>query len=230
MRRYNSWTFVTRDSQSDPFRRWARQMVASQLQPRGIRDERLLDAMRRVPRHAFVPSGDMAEAYDDRPVAIGEDQTISQPYIVASMLQALQLQPSDKVLEVGTGSGYQTALLAELAAMVYSVERFASLAEQARRTLERLGYTNLRIEVGDGSEGLPAYAPFGRIVVSAAAPQVPEPLVTQLAEGGRMVIPVGTRNSQELFLLQKIHGHLLTGIIEGCRFVPLVGAHGFGAE
>lgn len=221
---------MTSETQGDVFRHRARRMVESQLRARGILDERLLDAMGRVHRHAFIPPASAEEAYEDRPVPIAEGQTISQPYIVAAMLQALKLQPDDKVLEIGTGSGYQTALLAELVATVYSVERFPSLAERARHTLEQLGYANVRISVGDGTEGLPAHAPFDAIVVSAAAPRIPEPLTAQLAEGGRMVLPVGTRAAQELLLVRKLHQHLVTSVIEGCRFVPLVGAHGFAAE
>ena len=164
-------------------------MVDSQLRDRGISDPRVLDAMLRVPRHEFVPEPYRAQAYEDHPLPIGDGQTISQPYIVARMLESLQLTPNDKVLEVGTGSGYVTALLAELAAQVFSIERHASLAESARNLLAALGYTNVRVFTGDGALGLPACAPFDAILVSAAALEVPPALLSQLRDGGRMIIP-----------------------------------------
>jgi protein-L-isoaspartate(D-aspartate) O-methyltransferase len=202
-------------------------MVRDQLRQRGIRDERVLAAMERVPRHEFVPPRYMSDAYGDHPIPIGHGQTISQPYIVAAMLQALELLPGDKVLEVGTGSGYQTALLAELVAQVYSIERHAALAEQARATLERLGYRNVHVLHGDGSHGLPEGAPFNAITVGAAAPRVPPPLEQQLAEGGRMIIPVGGAPGQELQFIRRCDGQLQVQPMEGCRFVPLVGEEGF---
>ena len=167
-------------------------MVDSQLRDRGISDPRVLDAMLRVPRHEFVPEPYRAQAYEDHPLPIGDGQTISQPYIVALMLESLQLTPTDKVLEVGTGSGYVTALLAELAAQVFSIERHASLAESARNLLATLGYTNIHVFTGDGALGLPASAPFDAILVSAAALSVPPALLVQLRDGGRMIIPVGS--------------------------------------
>ena len=198
-------------------------MVATQLRGRGIRDENVLAAMARVPRHEFVPYEFRSQAYDDHPIPIGQSQTISQPYIVAIMLEYLALQPSHKVLEIGTGSGYQTALLAEIAAKVYSVERQASLVETAMETLTRLGYFNAVVLIGDGTEGLPEHSPFDGIIVSAAAPEVPPALFEQLSEGGRLVIPVGGYQSQELQLIRKEHGQRLTDRLEGCRFVPLLG-------
>ena len=197
-------------------------MVRSQLADRGICDLRVLDAMRDVPRHEFVAESWREDAYDDHPLPIGADQTISQPYIVALMLQHLALQPADRILEVGTGSGYVTALLSELCAEVYSVERHADLAFSAERRLARLGYPNVKIRVGDGSRGWPEHAPYDAILVSAAASEVPPPLFDQLREGGRMMVPVGPAFSQELQLIRKVGGKAETQSLEGCRFVPLV--------
>jgi protein-L-isoaspartate(D-aspartate) O-methyltransferase len=216
--------------QSDPFASDRQRMVEYQLRGRGIRDGRVLDAMARVPRHEFVPERFQAQAYEDHPIPIGYGQTISQPYIVALMLEALALEPTDKVLEIGTGSGYQTALLAELAASVYSIERHAGLAQNAERVLAKLGYTNIVVLVGDGSEGLPQHAPFEAIIVSAAAPELPSTLVAQLRDGGRMVIPVGPAHAQELQLVQKQQGQLLVSYLEGCRFVPLITGQGYPSE
>ncbi len=218
---------MTIDVQSDLFRARAQVMVAVQLRHRGISDERVLEAMERVPRHRFVAPALWDNAYEDTPVAIGEGQTISQPYIVAAMLQAVSLKAGDRVLEIGTGSGYQTALLAELVASVHSIERYATLAEQAWETLRALGYSNVEIVVGDGTCGLPSAAPFDAIVVSAAAPAVPPPLLEQLQEGGRMIIPVGTWAGQELWLVRKLQNQPSISYLEGCRFVPLLGAYGF---
>ena len=178
--------------------------------------------MWRVPRDRFVPEELREQAYEDHPLPIGEGQTISQPYIVAIMLEALQLTAQDKVLEIGTGSGYATALLAELAAQVFSIERHAVLAENSRATLAALGYTNIGTLTGDGSLGLPAAAPFDAILVSAAAPEVPGPLLSQLAEGGRMIIPVGSGDSQQLLFIRIINGQPITSPRELVRFVPLV--------
>ena len=201
-------------------------MVLVQLAERGILDVRVLDAMRNVPRHEFVPVTLWQEAYEDHPLPIGEGQTISQPYIVAAMLEHLALQAVDqiaeRVLEVGTGSGYVTALLSLLCAEVYSVERHAQLAASAESTLRRLGYRNVKIRVGDGSQGWPEYAPFDAILVSAATPEMPPALFEQLCEGGRMVVPVGPPSSQELQLIRKIGGEPEVEFLEGCRFVPLV--------
>ncbi len=198
------------------------EMVRTQLAERGIRDMRVLDAMRTVPRHEFVPEALRQDAYEDHPLPIGEGQTISQPYIVAAMLEHLALRATDRVLEVGTGSGYVTALLSVLCAEVFSVERHALLAVSADATLRRLGFGNVRVKVGDGSQGWSEYAPFDAILVSAATAEVPAPLFAQLNEGGRMIIPVGSPISQELQLIRKINGQPDLTILEGCRFVPLV--------
>lgn len=197
-------------------------MVENQLRARGIRDERLLHAMERVPRHEFVEPSYRNQAYEDHPLPINAGQTVSQPYIVALMLEILRLDPSSNVLEIGTGSGYQTAILAEICAHVYSVERHPQLAYEAQETLSRMGFTNLTLRVGDGGQGLPEYAPFDAIVVSAAAKQIPVPLFEQLREGGRMIIPVGPPEAQELQLVRKREGKPLITLLEGCRFVPLI--------
>jgi protein-L-isoaspartate(D-aspartate) O-methyltransferase len=197
-------------------------MVESQLRERGIADERVLGAMLRVPRHEFVPERYRDQAYEDHPLPIGEGQTISQPYIVALMLETLELSATDKVLEVGTGSGYVTALLAELTAQVFSVERHKPLAEEARQFLARLGYSNVKIVVGDGSLGLAASAPYEAIIVSAAAPELPPALLSQLGEGGRMIIPVGQPDSQQLQKVRMEAGRPVVTLREACRFVPLI--------
>lgn len=209
-------------TQPDRFLGARQNMVQTQLRARGIHDERVLDTMARVPRHRFIPETYQNQAYEDHPIPIGEGQTVSQPYIVAITLQAAAIERAHKVLEIGTGSGYQTALLAELSAWVYSVERHASLAASAQTTLSDLGYTNVTVIVGDGTEGLPAHAPFEAIIVSAAAPQIPPPLFNQLREGGRMLIPVGPPESQELQLVRKHQGLPQITLLEGCRFVPLI--------
>jgi protein-L-isoaspartate(D-aspartate) O-methyltransferase len=197
-------------------------MVRAQIEERGIREEHVLDAMRRVPRHEFVPKELCHKAYEDHPLPIGEEQTISQPYIVAAMLEHLELRARDRVLEIGTGSGYATALLSLLCAEVYSVERHTALAVSAENTLRRLEYRNVKIRIGDGREGWVMYAPFDAILVSAAAADVPANLIDQLVEGGRAIIPVGPSSSQELQLIRKVHGRSEVKILEGCRFVPLV--------
>lgn len=211
----------------DPFEVQRRAMVASQLRNRGLRDERVLRAMDKVPRHLFVPPSLRSSAYEDNPVPIGAGQTISQPYIVAYMLQELGVTSNDRVLEIGTGTGYQAALLAELAAEVYSVERVPALFLIAKETLSRLGYSNIELFQRDGTRGLSERAPFDRIIVAAAAPDVPTPLYDQLAEGGRMIIPVGTAEVQNLFLIRKRDGKPVANQLEGCRFVPLLGEEGF---
>jgi protein-L-isoaspartate(D-aspartate) O-methyltransferase len=197
-------------------------MVESQLHKRGISDSRVLDAMARVPRHEFAPEQYREQSYEDHPLPIGESQTISQPYIVALMLQVLAVSPTDRVLEVGTGSGYLTALLAELAAEVISVERHAMLAEKARNVLAAMGYSNVKVIVGDGSRGFHEAAPYDAIIVSAAAAEVPSALLEQLREGGRMIIPVGTSDSQQLQLIRIENGEPKIALRELCRFVPLV--------
>jgi protein-L-isoaspartate(D-aspartate) O-methyltransferase len=203
-------------------------MVEEQIERRGIRDPRLLAVLREIPRHRFVPASRRAEAYDDRPVPIGEMQTISQPYMVAIMTAALAPQDTDRVLEVGTGSGYQAAVLSRLARSVISIERHESLAEQAAARLRALGYHNVQIVVGDGTEGWPEGAPFDRILVTAGAPSVPETLPSQLAEGGRLVIPVGPPGYQRLTLIDHRGGRFDRQEGEACTFVPLVGRHGWG--
>ena len=197
-------------------------MVDSQLRARGIADERVLAAMERVPRHEFAAEQYHDQAYEDHPLPIGEGQTISQPYIVAVMLQDLALAPGDRVLEVGTGSGYLTALLAELAGMVVSIERHASLANSSRDLLAGMGYRNVSVVIGDGTQGFPQYAPYAAIIVSAAGPDVPQALLDQLGEGGRMVIPIGRDDSQQLRLIRMESGQPRTVFRDLCRFVPLV--------
>lgn len=197
-------------------------MVDSQLRARGISDARVLSAMLRVPRHEFVPDAYRAQAYEDHPLPIGDGQTISQPYVVALMLEALAIAPADRVLEVGTGSGYVSALLGELAAQVFSVERHSALADSARDVLTLLGYSNVQVFTGDGTLGLPAAAPFDAILVSAAAAEVPAALVGQLRDGGRMIIPVGTADSQQLQFIRMIDGQPVISLREMVRFVPLV--------
>lgn len=197
-------------------------MVDSQLRARGVTDERVLAAMSRVPREVFVPERYRGQAYEDHPLPIGDGQTISQPYIVALMLAALTLAPNDNVLEVGTGSGYVTALLAELTAQVLSVERHPAFANAARELLAGMGYTNVKVVECDGSVGFRERAPYDAIIVSAAAPQMPQALIEQLAEGGRMIIPVGADDSQQLQLIVVEGGQPRITLRELCRFVPLV--------
>jgi protein-L-isoaspartate(D-aspartate) O-methyltransferase len=204
-----------------------RAMIRTQLQRRGITDQRVLQAMREVPRHAFVPLEWRHEAYSDRPLPIADDQTISQPYMVAIMTQSLALQGHEHVLEIGTGSGYQAAVLSRLAAQVYTIEYFPDLAERARAILRRLGYANVQVSTGDGGLGLPASAPHHAILVAAAAPHVPQPLLTQLAEGGRLVIPVGSVTSQELFIITRHGDAYAQERSVPCRFVPLLGQEGW---
>jgi protein-L-isoaspartate(D-aspartate) O-methyltransferase len=213
--------------QPDPYFDVRRRMVEVQLRDRGIRDERVLDAMLRIPRHEFVAKEYKSQAYEDHPIPIGESQTISQPFIVAVSLQALNLQGNESVLEIGTGSGYQTVLLAALARNVYSIERHAALAATAEAALNKLGTNNVKIIVGDGSYGLPEFSPYDAILVSAAAPVIPRSLIDQLADEGRMVIPVGPQYSQELQLVRKRAGMPMVEVIEGCRFVPLIGVGGY---
>lgn len=199
-------------------------MVMEQLMPRGIHEQRVLAAMSKVPREEFVPEDLRAASYTDQPLPIGHGQTISQPYIVALMTEELRLQPTDRVLEIGTGSGYQAAVLAELVAEVYSIEIIEPLAKTAEMTLQQLGYKNVHIKVGDGYKGWPESAPFDAIIVTCAPDHVPQPLVDQIKDGGRMIIPVGGNFAQELYLLEKINGRLRERSIEAVRFVPMVGA------
>lgn len=205
-------------------------MVTEQVERRGIHDVRVLEAMRKVPRHLFVDPALGGRAYEDSPLPIGEGQTISQPYMVAVMTATLSLQGSERVLEIGTGSGYQAAVLAELAGQVYSIERISALADGAQRTLARLGYDNISIRVGDGSIGWPEAAPFQAIVVTAGAPCVPPPLVEQLQVGGRLVIPVGSPHAQTLRRVVRREEGIDEEELVGCVFVRLHGKHGWQEE
>jgi protein-L-isoaspartate(D-aspartate) O-methyltransferase len=206
----------------------ADRMVRLQLETRDVHDQRVLSAMRRVPRHFFVPPGSQAAAYGDHPLPIGRGQTISQPYIVAFMTAALELRGTERVLEIGTGSGYQAAILAELCAKVFTVERIPELSDRARDILLGLGYANVTVRTGDGSEGWPEEAPFDAILVTAAAPVVPPMLRNQLADNGLLVLPVGDmRGSQELVVVRRIGDSTSARASIGCRFVPLLGRGGF---
>lgn len=202
-------------------------MVEEQLTGRGIRDRRVLDAMGKVPRHLFVEEALRSRAYGDYPLPIGEKQTISQPYMVALMTESLELKGNEKVLEIGTGSGYQSAVLAELCEKVYSVERIKSLAVKARDRLDSLGYLNVAIKIFDGTYGWMEHAPYDAIIVTAGAPDIPKSLIDQLAVGGRMVIPIGDEFSQTLVKLEKGRDGITTTNICGCVFVKLVGNHGW---
>jgi protein-L-isoaspartate(D-aspartate) O-methyltransferase len=202
-------------------------MVRHQLEAWGIADPRVLDAMRRVPRELFVPDVEREAAYYDGALPIGEGQTISQPFVVAHMTETLRLQGSEKALEIGTGSGYQTAVLSLLAAEVYTVERIARLSRQAQATLARFGATNVRFLVGDGSLGWPEHGPYDAILVTCAAPAVPRPLVEQLADGGRMIVPVGPRGYQDLLLVRKAGHEVTQDRLSPVAFVPLIGEHGW---
>ena len=208
--------------------RYARErarMVDEQLAGRGVTDPRVQDAMRRVPRHRFVQEALRARAYGDHPLPIGEDQTISQPFIVGLMTSLLELTGREKVLEVGTGSGYQTAVLAAVARRVCSIERLPRLAERARALLESLGHDNVWIRVGNGALGWPDQAPFDRIIVTAGGPAIPPPLVQQLAEGGRMVVPVGSPDNQTLTVVDNVGGEIRERAHGECKFVKLVGKY-----
>ena len=202
-------------------------MIEHQLKARGIFDERVLAAFSRVPREDFIACDLREHAYEDRPLTIGCSQTISQPYIVASMLQAAELRPEDCVLEIGTGSGYQSALLAEIVSSAISIERHSDLAQIARERLSRLGYTNVEIVIADGTLGYLPKAPYDAILVSAAAPRIPQTLAQQLAMGGRMVVPVGHRDLQDLILVRNQEEGLRHIRLDGCAFVPLIGEEGF---
>ena len=217
----------------DRYAKQRKKMVDSQIRSRGVLDERVLRAMEKIPRHLFIDEGLIDQAYNDNPLPIGEKQTISQPYIVALMTQALELKSRDKVLELGTGSGYEAAILAELADRVFTIERIASLAQKARKLLESLNYYNVVIRVGDGTYGWREESPFDAIAVSAGSPSIPRMLVEQLAIGGRLVIPVGSRYSQSLIKLTRLSENpddVKREDLGGCRFVNLIGEHGWKVE
>lgn len=202
-------------------------MVEEQIISRGIKDPKLISAMKKVPRHLFVEEALQNQAYSDYPLPIGEKQTISQPYMVALMTEALLLKGKEKVLEIGTGSGYQTAILAELCEKVYSIERIRSLAIKARKLLYELGYFNVEIKISDGTIGWPEEGPFDAIIVTAGAPDIPRPLYEQLKIGGRLVVPIGNAFSQDLFRITKKEDGMIKENLGGCRFVKLVGKYGW---
>ena len=212
------------------FEHLRRLMVAQQLQSRGIIDAGVLSAMHMIPREVFVPEEYRIDAYKDGPLPIGAAQTISQPYMVALMTELLCLSPRDRVLEIGTGSGYQTAVLHAITPHVYSVERISCLAQQAERILRTLGCETVTIRTGDGSLGWPEEAPFDAIIVTSGAPGIPETLKSQLAEGGRLVIPAGTRLSQTLYRVERSHDDFSITEHSGCVFVPLIGAYGWSEQ
>jgi protein-L-isoaspartate(D-aspartate) O-methyltransferase len=218
-----------RDEGSETLADARTRMIEDQLRARGIRDERVLSAMAKVPREAFVAAEDAPKAYGDFPLPIGAGQTVSQPYIVAAMLEKLTLDPQDRVLEVGTGTGYEAAIMGELVAEVWTIERHAELADKATQILNGLGYPNVHVVRGDGSLGLPDQAPFDKILIAAAAPRIPDALIAQLVDGGKMILPVGTRSEQQLQLLRKLGNELAITKEDLCRFVPLVGEQGWDA-
>jgi len=205
-------------------------MVDEQIVARGIKDGRVIDGMRKISRHLFVEEALQSQAYNDYPLPIGHGQTISQPYMVALMTEALELKGHEHVLEIGTGSGYQTALLAILAEKVYTIERISDLAGRARKTLDELGCYNVEIKIFDGTFGWREKAPFDTIMVTAGAPDVPEPLLDQLAIGGRIVIPVGEAGLQDLFQVTRTEREFVKKNLGGCRFVKLIGRHGWDEE
>ncbi len=209
------------------FRRLLEKMVSTQIEVRGIHDQRVLEAMRKVPRHLFVSEALQDQAFGDFPLPIGEGQTISQPFIVAEMTQALELAQNDRVLEIGTGSGYQTAILAELAYRVYTIERVRKLFIGARKILDQLHYHNVVAKCSDGTLGWAEESPFDAIIVTAGAPEMPDTLVEQLEEGGRLVIPVGGRLSQTLLKIERHEDGIRKTNLGGCRFVKLIGNHGW---
>ena len=201
-------------------------MVQQQIVMRGVTAPRLLAALRKVPRDAFVPEPVHDLSYSDQPLPIGYDQTISQPYIVALMTERLELKPTDRVLEIGTGSGYQAAILSELAAEIYTIEIVEPLGKRAEATLQQLGYKNVHVKIGDGYQGWPEHAPYDAVIVTCAPEKVPRPLVDQTREGGRIIIPVGPSNDQQLYLLEKNEGRLKQRAILPVRFVPMTGEAG----
>jgi len=204
-----------------------KKMVQEQLLARGITDPRVIEVMGRIPRHEFVDEGLASQAYLDHPLNIGLKQTISQPYMVGFMTESLQLKGHERVLEIGTGSGYQTVLLAELCRQVYSIERITTLSNRARRIFYKLGYSNIILRIGDGTLGWPEEAPFDAILVTAGSPQIPRPYMDQLSEGGTLVIPRGNEASQDLVRIRKKNGKFQEEILSECRFVKLYGEHGW---
>lgn len=214
------------DYSSEDFTRKRIEMVEKQIVDRGVSDERVLNAFRNVERHKFVPESKVNQAYDDHPISIGEGQTISQPYVVAFMTEVLELSSNDKVLEIGTGSGYQAAILGELCDSVFTIEIFESLGSNAERILSNLGYTNIHVKIGDGYEGWENFAPFDAIIVTCSPKDIPKPLEEQLVEGGRMIIPVGNSFSQNLILLKKTNNKLHRKNVLPVRFVPMIDSTG----
>lgn len=212
------------------FSRARLRMVEEQIVSRGIKDPKLISAMKKIPRHLFVEEALQNQAYNDSPLPIGEKQTISQPYMVALMTEALELTGKERVLEIGSGSGYQTAILAELSSEVFSIERIRSLAIRARKLLFELGYFNVEIKIFDGTFGWFEKSPFDGIIVTAGAPDIPKPLYDQLAMGGRLVIPIGDTYSQDLFKITKTEEGMKRENLGGCRFVKLIGRYGWGEE
>jgi protein-L-isoaspartate(D-aspartate) O-methyltransferase len=217
---------VSQNKSSEDFYKEREQMVNDQIKGRGISDTRVLHAMTKVPRHLFVPESFTERAYDDIPLPIGLNQTISQPYIVALMTEVLRLKATDRVLEIGTGSGYQAAILAEICDSVYTIDIFELLADRARKTLNQLGYKNIMVKHGDGYHGWPEHAPFDAIIVTCAPTRIPQPLKDQLAEEGRMIIPVGESNVQQLILLVKKSGRILEKAVIPVMFVPMINEKG----
>jgi len=210
------------------FKSLQEEMVTQQIMRRGVVTPRVIEAFRKVPRHLFVPEEFWSHSYNDHPLPIGEGQTISQPYMVALMTDLLDLKEDEKALEIGTGSGYQAAILAELAKEVYTIERHKVLAERAEKLLKDLNYPNVKVLVGDGTKGWKEFSPYQKIIVTASAPDVPEPLFEQLDETGKLVIPIGGRWSQDLILIEKRKGKMIKRSICGCVFVPLIGEYGYG--
>lgn len=214
----------------DRYKKLREWMVETQIVERGIKDKRVIDVMKKIPRHLFVPEDIMDNAYDDRALPIGHGQTISQPYIVALMTELLELNGDEKVLEIGTGSGYQAAVLAELTKEVHTIERIQILAEEAKKKFEKLGYKNITVYIKDGTEGLPEEAPFDRIIITAATPEIPEPLILQLKEGGIIVAPVGERYGQYMLKAEKKGSELEKHYLIPVAFVPLIGKYGWKEE
>lgn len=213
-------------SDKHPFAEKHRKMVENQIRARGVKDKAVLEAMRKVQRHKFVPEKHIAQAYEDHPLPIGEGQTISQPYIVALMTDLLDLAPEERVLEIGTGSGYQAAILSEICDSVYSIEINPVLGKNADSLLAAEGYDNVKVKIGDGYQGWEKYAPFDGIIVTCSPSHIPKALQLQLAEGGKMIIPVGERSIQKLVLVSKSNGKILKEDIIGVRFVPMTGNKG----